>query len=346
MGCKAPGGSLFWLIGSAIVATRGRVILNGHRASPHIPDIVLGTRGRSGNATTSLAAFFVTHYQSLRVKRLHEYLQSGSLPSDVRFDYWFVNWTTSNDTRAHNLFPPDKWRDMIRRHPQGRHTMHDLTAKHLFSMQFFLENTTSRWFFRGTDDTFVNFRALGPFLFDLENRCIPLREFVFLANCVRWGTFMYPQGGSGYFMSRRAVEILSPLGEELQEWTKGQEDMDLGTFLRTRLKFHPASMTTGAIIGHSFEGDNLPKIKQGSWNELPPCPLTETRSARFCRPFLAPLRDIVFYHDWPPRFLESFANAAAVFDAPPNIGWYIDSLFPVVCKLGPSQIKNVSQWNF
>jgi hypothetical protein len=243
------------------------------------------------------------------------------------------------------LFPPQKWRDMIDRHPSHDQKMHDLVARYAFSMQFFLENTTSRWFFRCTDDVIVNFRALRSFLQGLEARHNPLRDFVFLANCVRWGDFLYPQGGSGYFMSRHAVEILAPLAEELMESTRGFEDMDLGTFLHKRLNFSLAALTTGAMIGHSFPDDNLPKIKQGRWNELPQCPLTKTRSAQFCRPFLAPLRDIVFYHDWPAVFPESFANAAAVFNAPPNIGWFVDSLMPVACRFSPSQINNVSQQN-
>jgi hypothetical protein len=219
--------------------------------------------------------------------------------------------------------------------------MRDLVAKYVFSMQFFLESTTSRWFFRGIDDTLVNFRALRPFLLDLEDRHDPLSNFVFLANCVRWDSAVYPQGGSGYFMSRHAVEILSPFSEEIMESTKGVEDMDLGTFLQTRLGFRLASMTTGAMIGHSFDGENMRRIREGRWHELRPCPLTETRSAHFCRPFLAPLRDIVFYHDWPSSFPECFTNAAAVFNAPPDINWYVDSQKPIVCRLRPSQIKNL-----
>jgi hypothetical protein len=125
---------------------------------------------------------------------------------------------------------------------------------------------------------------------------------------------------------------MAPMGDEIMKNTKGFEDMDLGTFLRRRLNFPLEFLTTGAMIGHSFEGDNLPKIRQGRWGELPPCPLTETRSAAFCRPFLAPLRDIVFYHEWPNQFPQTFQNAAAIFNAPSNISWFVDSLFPIVCR--------------
>jgi hypothetical protein len=240
----------------------------------------------------------------------------------------------SNDTSKRNLYPPDYWRVMLRRGAANATRMHDLVVKFAFSMQFFLESTSSRWFFRGTDDTIINFRALGPFMTDLEQRYDPQTDFVFLANCVRLGERLFPQGGSGYFMSRRAVEVMAPLGEQILRSIIDCEDYDLGRFMLNRMNFSLADMTSGALIGHSFNiKRDMPRIRSGKWDEFPPCPPMAKRSAKFCRPFFARMRDIVFYHEWRPDFPACYEKAEKVFNAPPNIYWYVEAMWPVVCRL-------------
>ena len=189
------------------------------------------------NPRTSLATFIIALFRSPRIQRVFDHIRAGAIPRDVRFDYWFVDWTTRNNTLKHNLYPPDSWRAMLRRGAPNATRMHDLVVKFAFGMRFFLESTSSRWFFRGTDDTIINFRALGPFMTDLEQRHNPLTEFVFLANCVRLGERMFPQGGSGYFISRRAVEVLAPLSERILRSTVDCEDYDLGWFMLKRMNF-------------------------------------------------------------------------------------------------------------
>jgi hypothetical protein len=160
------------------------------------------------------------------------------------------------------------------------------------------------------------------------------------------GTFYVPQGGCDSFLSRRAVELLSPLAEEIVKYMTGSEDILMGTFLERRMNLPLALMTTGAIIGYFFHHKSLQKIKERRLNKLPPCPRTENQSMKFCRPFLTPLRDIVLYHDWPTHFPRDFENSVAVFNAPSNINWFMASLIPTVCRLPSSQLGHVSKLNF
>jgi hypothetical protein len=84
----------------------------------------------------------------------------------------------------------------------------DLLAKLIFSIDFFIETTSARRFWHGTDDVIVNFPLLGGTMKQLRENHDPLTEFVAQGNCE------YPvigrrllrtpmlQGGSGYLISR------------------------------------------------------------------------------------------------------------------------------------------------
>jgi hypothetical protein len=284
----------------------------------------------------SFAAFFLTDFQSARYRKTEHWISNATLATNVNFQHWWVNWTHHNDTERHLLFPPDEFREIQSLRPLTDSTSlprdADLAAKFFFSLRFFLQNTTGRWFYRGTDDSLINFARLGPFLAELEKRYNPFTEFVFLANCISDQPYTFPQGGSGYLISRSAAELLEPLSRLFLRTLTAAEDMAFQGFLES-LNVSMLSTVSPFFSGLSFGEQNLGWIRRGEWEQFPNCPPQETRTPNAWGLFLSPIRDIVFYHEWQGEFDKTQDNAKAVFAADPRIMWYTNAPSPHVCKL-------------
>jgi hypothetical protein len=207
-----------------------------------------------------------------------------------------------------------------------------LAAKFFFSLRFFLLNTTARWFYRAIDDSIINFEKLGTFLQNLERKKNPLQDWVFLGNCVRNDPWAFPQGGSGVLISRAAVRVLEPLCRQFIGTMMQPEDVAFQPFLES-LNVSMWSITSPNFCGHRFEDDDLGKMRRGAWQELKDCPPKEGRSGEKCRPFLSPISDIVFYHEWMGEFFSIFDNAKAVFATDRRVTWYTNEMHLRVCKV-------------
>jgi hypothetical protein len=284
----------------------------------------------------SIVAFFLTVLHSDRYSVTERHISGAGIPPTVDFSYWWVNLTQWNDTARHFLYPPDEYRELMLSRPMdlfGEVTDKDgeLAANMWFSLRFFLENSTARWFYRGNDDSAINFNALEGFLARLESAYNPLKEFVFLGNCIHNEQWTWPQGGSGYLLSRAAVQAFAPRGRDFMRVLKKPEDMAFDAFFES-IGRNISSITSPAFCGHSFGVETLDRIHRKAWALLEPCP--DTIPSQFCTPFLAPLRDIVFYHEWNKSHASSIANLEAIASADSSVLWYMDGQCPHVCRGG------------
>jgi hypothetical protein len=182
----------------------------------------------------------------------------------------------------------------------------DLAVKFWFAMRFFLEETESLWLFRGTDDTVINFPELGSVLANIEAHHNPSTDFVFLGNCVPANhTHAYPQGGSGYLLSRKAVEMLVPIEKEFIMDLPWVEDLAF-----TRVKKFTGSfdaMTSAAVCGHMFPPAQVSQVVVKNLS-FPRC--KRTIGTKWPCPYLvAPLRGLVFYHEYQGDHSHLFDNA-------------------------------------
>jgi hypothetical protein len=288
-------------------------------------------------------AFFLSIFQSERYAHIEHHIHEATIPSYIDFSYWWVNYTRYNDTESHFLFPPEEYRELMLVRPLdmfGEVTDKDgeLAANLWFSMRFFLQNTSARWFYRGNDDSIINFDAIGPFLTRLESAYDPFREFVFLGNCIHNEFWTFPQGGSGYLISRAGVKQLEPMRRQFMYTLKKPEDIAFEAFFES-LGVNMTMITSPNFCGHSFGEDSLDKIRRRAWAEFGECPMIEGLSGQFCKPFLAPVRNIVFYHEWNRSLGEALENAKAVARADESVLWYMDGKWPHVCRRARSQSR-------
>ena len=72
----------------------------------------------------------------------------------------------------------------------------------IYAMKDFISNTDFRWFFRTTDDVFINIELFDKLIQDYEHDYDPLNDFVIKGSVVS----NYIHGGSGWIMSRYAVQ--------------------------------------------------------------------------------------------------------------------------------------------
>jgi hypothetical protein len=152
-------------------------------------------------------------------------------------------------------------------------------------------------------------------------------------NCIG-GDPAYPQGGSGYFFSRRLVVELS-LNWMYLQFTEDlglPEDTTMGLCLvKTGLTMY--SMTSERFMGHQFRGDQMGNLMDGSWDKLPECPKKHP-GKKACRQFYARVNEVAVIHARPdmPEMGDRRAFATKMWGAPSSVLWYQDDMEPTLCR--------------
>jgi len=91
----------------------------------------------------------------------------------------------------------------------------------------------TRWYFRGTHDTFVNVTALMSLIEELESKYDPLTEFAMAFNFHEYGYRYYPHGGTGWLFSNYAMKVFNEKIERYQQiCASSYDDVALSPFLK------------------------------------------------------------------------------------------------------------------
>jgi hypothetical protein len=287
-----------------------------------------------------LISFFLTDLHSDRIPPLVNYIESSARTPG--FGYYLVNWTLDNLTWPPSLAPPT-WYSLFVRTAMTEGGYRDdpksaeLIAKFFFAVEYFLVATSAEWFWRGTDDVVINFPLLQPLINALNTRYDPLRELVFLGNCIHGGRDRpaFLQGGSGYLLSRSACEQLAPYAQHFALYARGQEDQYFGDFLRTHFGVTGQPMTSYNYLGYAMSEDEGEALLRQDYQMFMKCPEVRklAQPTDICRRDVAPLQRIVFFHQSMTNFSQhEIRLAQAVFDAPLTIRYYMFMHVPRICK--------------
>jgi hypothetical protein len=212
-----------------------------------------------------------------------------------------------------------------------------MTAAMFWTFQYIVEHTIARWIFMSDDDILINFDLLPAFMSALDRKYDPIHDVVVRGDCIMNGP-VYPQGGSGVILSRRAVEQLAPLANySIWGFWEGCPDQRLGHVMN-KVFSGTSWYTSTAFLGQPLEGLNFESARSGIFTKLPSCPDPAKFSHEGCQRFLAPVRQIVFYHvgtsfhneaGW---LKERFAIAHNLWKAPPQVSfWPSGSYMKTLC---------------
>jgi hypothetical protein len=223
-----------------------------------------------------------------------------AIPPGFDFRYVFVNLLPQNTTKPPNIVIPDNflgWREA----PQGGDALPGSdgwerrdSAAMFYSFLYALEDKDIGWVYRGYDDILINFELVGAYLEELERQYDPMSDFVVRGDCVVNGP-LYPQGGAGMVLSRRAVELMAPMGRQaIWEFGGTYDDQNVGLVL-ARQNRSAGNCSSSAFLGYPFEEEQWKLIQEGDFNGLEECVQPDEWETG-CRRFLLSVRQIVFYH--------------------------------------------------
>jgi hypothetical protein len=207
------------------------------------------------------------------------------------------------------------------------HKSVEMVAMDFFSLSYFLHERKEPWYYRGTDDTFVNLPRLPEFLAELNREFNPIREVVLRGDCIYHRGVLFLQGGAGFLCSRAAARVISNVSRYLEMWT-GYEDLTMGPFLDS-VGIGTRNCCSPAFMGH---GPNVINVRTPA-----KCPVRNL--TRLPVPHHnEPLRNVIFFHkkDVSGKKLErALPRARLVFGAPERIRWVVkpDNFWPRTCLL-------------
>jgi hypothetical protein len=213
------------------------------------------------------------------------------------------------------------------------------TAVFFWVFRYTIEQTAARWIFIGDDDILINFNLLPAFMREQESKYDPLQDVVIRGDCIMNG-LVYPAGGSGIVLSRRAVEQLAQFGN-YSVWGGSEDTRDKRVGRVMSEIFSGISWSTStAFLGSRLDDQFGQYLRNGNFSTLPDCPDPETFLQNECQRFLASTRQIVFSHIGPmfdngPGWLKKrFAIAHHLWDASPELAfWPSEFLTKGLCWL-------------
>ncbi|KAH0791692.1 hypothetical protein GPJ56_004378 [Histomonas meleagridis] len=257
----------------------------------------------------------------------------------------YLDWKKTNKTEQDNkddilhLAVPERYRNItsnITTNGSYNKKSVDIFRKTYFGLSYFYYETNYRWLHRTTDDTGINLKRLDSFYDAIEKKYDPLKDVVIKGCCIRHIDYLgFLQGGAGYFYSRRAVELMLPMYEEIIFNCKRAEDVCHDEFI-FRLNLSMKNATSYAFSGHPFPKSDLDRIKKNDFNDLKQCPEEQhpTRHDQ-CPMYHCPINKLVFLHHHDVRKIPGVImrnkQIFAVEDETIHF-YYADSTHPELCK--------------
>jgi hypothetical protein len=222
------------------------------------------------------------------------YMVTTRFPPGVTFPYTFVGLFDENTTSPPNLAIPRDYVNWSNYAPELERWPIRTAAGQFYAFEYALRETNARWIGRLFSDTVINFDRLLPYMRELDRRYDPLTDVVLRGDCVAPG-FPYLQGGSGYILSRRALEVLVPYARySIWGFWEDHDDQRLGHVMG-RLRIHAYPCGSSAFIGIRVRDEDWERITQGNWAGMITCPM-QMVMGKPCPRFVAPVSQIVFHH--------------------------------------------------
>ena len=201
-------------------------------------------------------------------------------------------------------------------------SMYTLGSKWYRSMEHFLFNTSCDWYLRATHDVFINEESFEKFTSSILAEYEPREEIIILGNVV---DNRYLQGGSGFLMSRRAVEhIMMNWNSLFDKFSVHKEDdLAFGEWMSERGLLEGANSLF--FVGHSFVPYQVSDVRFGKTGFYK-CP--DGRS-------LGRVKDLLVIHQQEQRFVSHHRIVMRnCLRSDNDLWWYQDGLSPKVCTLG------------
>ena len=187
------------------------------------------------------------------------------------------------------LHPSKEDYEVINRMERGR-SDRDRAMKRYIGAKYFYENTDYDWYWSATDDVYIDIQSLDNFLDYLTSRYDPRKDVVFKSHLIYHLNLYFPQGGSGYIFSRKAVEKFLEFGLDFVKQIITCDDCEFWR-MRYLMNLTIKEMSTQYIFGR---GCNLKHIRVRSLMNPGECPLDFPVGGVYDEP--QPIKDMVAYH--------------------------------------------------
>jgi hypothetical protein len=210
-------------------------------------------------------------------------------------------------------------------------------------INYFMANTTARWFIRTTEDAFVHLKRLPLMIRELESLYDPLNDFVFHGQSVPLGDgVVFVHGGSGWIMSRFACEFYRNNRTYIETHVQdsGSGDDVMPTFLCGLRHMTWREMESPRWIGSPLDDEANQRLVDGNYSDLWVCPSVAFQLDRD-RPGRA-VRDLVVWHSGRLEMVVVLAGYRVAAEAPSDVMLVHAGDTITLCRSDPEQ---ADAWN-
>jgi len=204
----------------------------------------------------------------------------------------------------------------------------NLALKFVALLKYFVEKTQDDYFFRITDDIFINFNEIYAFLQEVTFIGDPRKNVIVLGQCMHVRNRTLLQGGTGYLFSRRAAEVFLENADEMLRSVDIYEDWVIYSWIQKMIP-EPQDTFSWRFLGHGFSREDRSFLLKKNFSTFPECP-TDLSISISCIKTLAQLKTTIFFHQYafypsPEEWEEMVTNI------PDNLMWYQSWYYAQLC---------------
>lgn len=211
----------------------------------------------------------------------------------------------------------------------------DRGMKRVLGAKYFVNHSNYAWYWSMTDDVLVDLNALDMMMNEFSMKYDTEKDIVMKGHLYTYfsanKTYIYPQGGSGFLMSKAAVHKFLSFGVDWAKKLKWPEDI-YGDFIIKKLNISYQSVMTPYMYGNANVIFPIPKkIKNCEDTKICPSLINKTMTVSD----LTPLKKLVaiHYHSSRRNSHIKTMNEIKRLKACKNLYYYINITRMYICKI-------------
>ena len=215
--------------------------------------------------------------------------------------------------------------------------IHQLMYFYFEGLNYFLTKTRFRWFWRTTEDCFINYPKLLEFQNELESHYNTYEDTVIIGQVCEYSTIeslAFIHGGAGWILSRKAAQEFYNKRQFYYDYLSLPENNKTGDDVTTQFfmvqhNIKPSSMHNSKILSTKLDNKSVKALLANDYRNISKCP-PNPKEFPITRRHI-PMHELVAWHAGRNDVISIVEGFRILANVPKNIYVQYDHDYTTIC---------------